>query len=361
MLRILSALKEWLELRARLREECEFHLDRAAADFRGLGFAPALARQKARTRFGGRRNLRLALRELGGDWRGLAHLLRAHRVMASAWFTPVVLFNVIAAIMFLCPAPRDVVEGLIGRPLKSETALENSSAVFLSSQGSSLRYAGITPPEFDALRAMSSVTGMERYGELYARARATPGVTLETIQSEARAKTGNRRFWAAPLSDRRDILMQPAKALWLFVAIYAVFSLRRYVPRIGRGTWLLYGAAVFGLNALTTTMAWGLAVQIYDVRLRSGAGPAGVFLLVLAFFRMTAMQYRYWRQDLLERCPVCLDRLMLPLTEGTAESVLLRPAVTESVCAHGHGVLVESRWSRAFRPEESPLRGLVGI
>jgi hypothetical protein len=39
--------------------------------------------------------------------------------------------------------------------------------------------------------------------------------------------------------------------------------------------------------------------------------------------------------------------------------VLLSPLFTESVCIHGHGVLVENRWSRRFRPEESPLERLV--
>src|SRR5580692_2208478 len=37
MPRLLRALIEWLELRARMREERRFHLDRSAADLRALG------------------------------------------------------------------------------------------------------------------------------------------------------------------------------------------------------------------------------------------------------------------------------------------------------------------------------------
>jgi hypothetical protein len=87
-----------------------------------------------------------------------------------------------------------------------------------------------------------------------------------------------------------------------------------------------------------------------------------VFSLVfLAYLLISAMQCRWWWSDLNQRCSVCLDRLVLPLTEGTADRVLLESAITESVCAQGHGVLVESRWSRRFRPQDSPLRGLVRV
>jgi len=357
MLRVLRALEEWFELRARLREERQFHLEQAAADFRSFGLSPRAAKRKARVRFGSRRNLRSGLSELGGDLPGLAHLLHDHRVLASAWLQPAVLLAAMALVLVLSPEPRAVLEGVAGTSFKSE----NREAVFLSSQGPGPKYAGITTSDFDTLQSLATVTGVERYRTLYARARAAHGASLTAIQSEVRVKTANRRFWATWLSYRTDVMMMPAKAVLLFIAFYAVFSLRASVPQFGKGKWLLYGSVVFCLHALATMMAWALAVQIWDRRLWSDTGAAGIFLLVVAFFRMTAMQYRCWRTDLLQRCPICLDRLLLPLTEGTPHAVLLTPPTTESVCAQGHCVLVENRWSRRFRPQESPLQALVHL
>jgi hypothetical protein len=355
MLRALRALQEWLALRARLREEHQFHLERAAADFRSLGLARRAAKRKARRRFGGRRNLRIALSELGGDLPGLAELLRVHRAFASAWLQPTVLLAVTVLVVALSPAPIAVLEGVIGRPLTSE----DRGAVLLSTRTLNPTSMGITPAEFEALRSIPALTGVERYQTIDARAHAAHGATLAAIQSEVRAKTGNRRFWAAPLPDRADILMEPAKVVWWFIAFYAVFSLRAYVPQFGKGRWLLYGFGVLFLHALATTTAWALAAQNWDRTPMSDTGAAGIFLLVVGFFGMTGIQYRYWKRDLMQRCPICLDRLLLPLTEGTPDGVLITPATTQSVCAHGHCVLVENRWSRRFRAQESPLQALV--
>jgi hypothetical protein len=49
----------------------------------------------------------------------------------------------------------------------------------------------------------------------------------------------------------------------------------------------------------------------------------------------------------------------LPLTDGTADRVLLDPAVTESICAHGHGALLESRWIRRFRQSAAVDHGVM--
>jgi hypothetical protein len=207
---------------------------------------------------------------------------------------------------------------------------------------------------------MATVAQLEPYRGLYARARAVRGVTLEAVQSEARAKTGHKRLWAVPLSAPTTIAMGPAWAIWCLIALYAVYSLRASVAQFS-GRWLLYGFAVTGLHALASLTAWGLANQLW-VRTTWSTGETAAFgfsVLMLAFLGIAAMQCRYLWADLHQRCPVCLDRLLLPLTEGAADSVLCNPAVTESVCAHGHGVLVEGRWSRQFRPQESPLEGVV--
>ncbi len=48
----------------------------------------------------------------------------------------------------------------------------------------------------------------------------------------------------------------------------------------------------------------------------------------------------------MQRCPECLDRLVLPLTAGDPNSIVLNPATTELICAHGHEVMLENRMSR---------------
>ena len=53
--------------------------------------------------------------------------------------------------------------------------------------------------------------------------------------------------------------------------------------------------------------------------------------------------------------------LLLASTEGNMERTLLSAAVTESVCAHGHGLLVETRWERHFQHGEMDFNGLIRV
>jgi hypothetical protein len=345
MYRALNALREWLQLRSRLGEERRFHIEQAAAKFRSAGMSKRGASRKARIRFGGRGNLKIALRELGGDLPGLVSLLRAHRVLASAWLQPLSLMATVALILLMSSAPRALVEGLIGTPLASQDRNE----VFLAGGG---RLGGeISAKDFEALRELASLSEMERYQNIYVRARAARGVTLATIQSEARARTGNRRLWVGSLFEQTRLLTGPAEVVWVLIFFYVVFLLSRPAP----ARWHAYGFGVALLHALVSLVAWTAAVRHWT----SPGGSLRVGLLFIAFLLLATVQCRYWWSDLSQRCPTCLDRLILPLTEGVVHGMLLDPAITESVCAHGHGVLVESRWSRRFRPEESPLGGLV--
>jgi len=358
MFRAFDALREWLRLRSRLREEYRFHLHRSAADFRALGLSPRAASRTARRRFGSRRNLKLALRELGGDLPGLARMFHAHRVPASPWFQPAILLMAAILILLLSPAPRAIIEGIAGQPFPSE----ERHAVFLSAQARNLSYAGITPSDFESLRSLGALTGIQRYLTIHARARALKGATVAAIESQVRAKTGNPRLRVIPMFERRAIVMQPAKALWGFIALCSVFLLRPSIARFNSARrWLIYGFLVACLHSLVSLIAWAFAIQIWNRIAWSTDGRALLAFLALfmVYLGIAALQCRYWWRDLHRRCPSCLDALLLSLTEGTPDRVLLNSATTESVCAHGHGVLVENRWSRRFRPEESSLEGLV--
>jgi hypothetical protein len=359
MRRIAGALREWLQLRARLHEERRFHLENAAADFRALGMSPRSAMRKARSRFGGRRHLRTGFRELGGDFAGLASLLRAHRVAASAWLQPALLVAAIVLMLFISPAPRLLVEGVIGTHLSSK----DDQVVILAAQGWTPAERAVAAADFEMIRTLSTLTEVERYRTSFVRARAVHRANLASIQAEVRAKTGNRRLWAGWHFSETRIETGPAQAIWILLWFYVVFSLGQSIPSRstirGKVNWLLYGFLLAFLHTLASLMTWALTVQIWKWAPSSGVAASAIFSLVfLAYLLISAMQCRWWRSDLTQRCPVCLDRLMLPLTEGAPDRVLLESAITESICVHGHGVLVESRWSRRFRPEESPLRGL---
>lgn len=356
MRRIAGALREWLQLRRRLHEERRFHLENAAAEFRGLGMSTRAARRLARSRFGGRHHLRAGLRELGGDLSGLAHLLHAYRVPASAWLQPALLLAVAGLILFVSPAPRDIIEGLIGSPLSAQ----DRRAVIFTGAGWTPAERIVTPADFATLRTLRTLRAVERYQAIYVRAQAARGATLASIRSEIRARAGSHRLWTGWLFAETQIVTGPAQIVWILLWFHVAFSLCQGVPSRGGGRWLLYGFLVAFLHSLASLMVWALTIQIWKWPVGNAGGV--VFALVfLAYMLLSAMQCRWWRRDLNQRCPVCLDRLVMPLTEGTAERVLLESAITESVCARGHGVLVESRWSRRFRPQQSPLSGLVRV
>jgi hypothetical protein len=50
--------------------------------------------------------------------------------------------------------------------------------------------------------------------------------------------------------------------------------------------------------------------------------------MLVAYLLIASIQSWYWWNDLRQRCPVCLDRLVLPVTWGTANRVLLGSAIT---------------------------------
>jgi hypothetical protein len=357
MARLLSALNEWLELRARMREERRFHLDRSAADLRALGLTAREAKRMARIRFGGRRNSQTGLRELGGDLRGLAHLFRAHRVVTLLWLQPAVLLAAVALIFAVSPSPREIVEGMLGRRFDAE----DRRAVSLSVYGAGPGSPGITQMEFEALQSMATVTREESFGPHEVRAQPMHGVTLAAITSEAVVRTGNRGFYAAWLLPQPRVMTSPAKVVWLLIALYGAFVLYTRARRHVTPRWLLYAISLACLHSLASILAWALAIQIWNRASWQTPASAGLSfsLLAVTYLLVAAAQCGYWWRDLRYRCPICLDRLLLSWTQGDTGRILFSAAVTESICAHGHGVLIESHWSHDFRREH--LGGLARI
>jgi len=354
MNRAIDALNEWMQLRARLRDEYQFHLDRATADFRALGLSRRTAKRAAAGRFGSRRNLKHALRELGGDWPGLIRLFSAHRVHASPWFQPIVLVMASLFVLLLSPAPLAVIEGAVGQPL----GVADRRAVFISDQARNLSYVGIKKADFESIRALDSLTELERYQSIHARAHARKGISIRAIEFQIRNRTGNPRLRAIPLFERESIVMGPAKAVWGFIGFCSLFF---FATSQSSFRWIEYGLAAGCLHSLASLLMWAVVIQRWSRVAWSSDGTAllGFLALSALYLGVVALQCQVWRIGLHRRCPCCLEPLLLPLTEGSADCILMNSATTESVCAQGHGVLVETRWSSQFRPQRSPLQGLV--
>jgi hypothetical protein len=354
MNRVVDVLREWTELRERLRDEREFHLDRLTADLLEVGLSQKAARRAARRRFGSPYQRRLALREIGGDWAGLFHLFSAHRVRASRSFQPTILLAAILLMLLLSPDPVSVLEGVAGRPLG--TADQN--AVFISQQKWNNTFVGVTKSDFKILGALDGLSKVEWHQSIHARAQLKKGVTMAAIELLARKATGDPRLRIVPLFERHPIIMGPAKVVWAFIACCALFFIGSFR---GRPRWLAYGFLVGSMHALASMVLWALEMQLWARIAWSTDGKAlfgfllsfGMFLSVLVF------QCKSWSYDLRQRCPFCIHTLVLPLTEGSSNCFLLNSATTESICPHGHGVLVETRWSSKFRSQPSPFHGLI--
>ncbi len=354
MRRAINALREWMQLRVRLRDESQFHLDRATADLRALGLSARAAKRAARGRLGSREYRKLALRELGGDWAGLIRMFLAHRVHTSPSFQPLALVTACLLILLLSPAPQLILEGVAGRPLDAG----GRGAVFISEQARNLTYVGITKADFKSIQSLEGLTKLERFQSIHARAQASEDVSVAAIESQVRRKTGNPGLRVIPLFERHAILMGPAKAVWGLLAFCSLFFVATHCSK---PRWLGYGMAVGCLHALASLMTWAFAIQPWSGTAWAPGGRAllGFLALSAIYLGVVALQCHVWWHDLRRRCPFCLDSLLLPLTEGAADCFLLNSPTTESVCAHGHGVLVETRWESRFRPERSPLQGLV--
>jgi hypothetical protein len=343
MSRLRDAVREWLELRRRVREEREFHFERIVEDLIALGASRREARRNARRRLGGRRNLRLGLREIGGNVWGLVRLLRANRALASAWLQPGVL-TILCIFILLAGGTRmfrargpEVVQG---------------GVLFLADHGPYPR--AVSDADFDALQGMHTVIRVERERNILARAEAAPGATMEAIHAEVRTRTGHDlRIKEFDPGDNASPI--PVAALWVVISCWAGYWLRR------AGTHsLVYGSSVLALHALLSVLAWMYGNQLWE-RLKPESNIVADVVygaLMAAFLVAAAAQVYVWRRDLLRRCPQCLERLVLPLSAGDPNSFVLNPATTESICAQGHGVLVESRLSTRFRPSAATIESL---
>ena len=140
-----------------------------------------------------------------------------------------------------------------------------------------------------------------------------------------------------------------AATLWT-VAIAGVA--RIVLHFISRRQWRvsLYAAGVLFAMVVTGGFIWITGMQLLLAR-RWGAdfvqiAAVGVFGFAYVLAAFAAM--RFWSRDMDLRCPVCLRLPGLPDARGKVHDLVVDPREIESICMHGHGYAVESRWRRGF-------------
>src|SRR5215475_13577426 len=88
----ISALRIWRARRKRFADEWSFHCEMAARELQCFGLTCREARREASRQLGSRAAHRQrALREIGGDARGLLSLLPIARAGRSPWLAPGIL------------------------------------------------------------------------------------------------------------------------------------------------------------------------------------------------------------------------------------------------------------------------------
>lgn len=118
---------------------------------------------------------------------------------------------------------------------------------------------------------------------------------------------------------------------------------------------LLFGMLLLVLMAAMGAVCWATGLQML-LHSRWRVDPLqGVAVMVFgfAFVGSMAAAFRFLFRDLARRCPVCLTRLGMADSRGNRHDVLVWPRETETICLHGHGLNLETRWGRVFQEDPS--------
>jgi hypothetical protein len=128
----------------------------------------------------------------------------------------------------------------------------------------------------------------------------------------------------------------------LFAAISCLVMVTREHPRPTGPCWRYWPflGAKIALTVSIPLLAWietdGL---IRTFRPALGAAATAARILAALTFLVICVRALWWSfADQRRRCPVCLQRLSMPVSVGSAASIF-DPAITELVCPNGHGAL----------------------
>ncbi len=216
---------------------------------------------------------------------------------------------------------------------------------------------GVLPERFWAIRRSVDIWLPLRLGEpgpevpplIGAVARLKPGVSTNAVRAELFSLRGDyllpRPPQVRPFSEMPSAPYGPyAFGLGFALIVGAVLILRALPRPSGSGWryWTFLTGKTLALAALPT-LAW---VELGGLIVRTmppGVARSLVFAVALPLAFVFAFAVILWWSfaDQRRRCPICLQRLSLPVTMGTWGSVL-DPVATEMLCDAGHGSLCAS-------------------
>jgi len=188
-------------------------------------------------------------------------------------------------------------------------------------------------------------------------ARLRPGVTMQAAQKELNAlaaaepKLLIRDARVYPLPANQDV----PRGLFLGLAGFGVaigiilLAIGRQSPIAGRVNWkqaTRSWAFLLLKTALVEVSLLALWMETSGVRVRMRPGELREFVWLVArllptwgFVVASAVAVLWCVADQKRRCPVCLNRLAMPVRIGSWSSPLLDPVSTELLCEKGHGSL----------------------
>lgn len=140
-----------------------------------------------------------------------------------------------------------------------------------------------------------------------------------------------------------------AITLWILLLVGWARIVIEFVVRRDWRICIYAGVVLCGIAAVGS-LCWATGMQIL-LRWRWGSDliqGVALGLFQLGYWWSPYGAWRLWWRDVARRCPVCLRLPGMPDVRGKASDVLLEPREVESICLHGHGLVVESRWSSRF-------------
>lgn len=160
------------------------------------------------------------------------------------------------------------------------------------------------------------------------------------------AKAGNlparpvRLFALANRLPGHEIDFYLIGALFAGISCLVMVAREHRWPRGQRWHYWPFLAAKIVLAVMLPLLAWiEFDSLVRTFRPALGAGASVARILAALTFLVTCVRGLWWSfADQRRRCPVCLQRLAMPVSVGSPASIF-DPAITELVCSNGHGAL----------------------
>jgi hypothetical protein len=194
--------------------------------------------------------------------------------------------------------------------------------------------------------------------EIYLAGRRAPGVTPSRFQS-ALNLTAKATWGTWNKTPRRRIEAEApeaalASSLWMRVCLLLVPFVAVLLPTAGlwadqirRWRGQFQPLRYFGFLAAKSTVMYSILLllwlswaAIYPLPFGEAISDLVLETTVALTIVVAGLYGAQWiKQDQKVRCPVCLQRLRMPITEGLLGSVLFARPKDEFICTEGHGVL----------------------